>query len=102
MNHLPIDYKFRRHFTSLSSNTDTTNGHRERADSASEQSLDALVVGAGFGGIYQLKKLRDMGLDVKAIDTAGDVGGTWFWNTYPGAMSEYATTIIHPQHSPLY
>ena len=50
--------------------------------------LDALVVGAGFGGIYQLKKFRDMGLNVKAIDAAGDVGGTWYWNQYPGAMSE--------------
>jgi cation diffusion facilitator CzcD-associated flavoprotein CzcO len=53
-----------------------------------ECSLDALVVGAGFGGIYQLKKLRDQGLSVKAIDAASDVGGTWFWNRYPGAMSE--------------
>ena len=52
-------------------------------------SVDALVVGAGFGGIYQLKKLRDdLGLQVKCIDTAGDVGGTWYWNKYPGAMSE--------------
>ena len=80
---------------SSSANMATTNGHRERVDSASEQSLDALVVGAGFGGIYQLKKLRDMGLNVKAIDTASDVGGTWFWNTYPGAMSEYAVTLYH-------
>ncbi|KAK5063040.1 hypothetical protein LTR84_005116 [Exophiala bonariae] len=50
--------------------------------------LDALVVGAGFGGIYQLKKLRDQGLSVKALDIAGDVGGTWYWNRYPGAMSD--------------
>jgi cyclohexanone monooxygenase len=53
-----------------------------------ETNLDALVVGAGFGGIYQLKKLRDQGLSVKVIDTAGGVGGTWYWNRYPGAMSE--------------
>lgn len=52
------------------------------------QYLDALVVGAGFGGIYQLKKLLEQGLTVKAIDIAGDVGGTWYWNRYPGAMSE--------------
>ena len=50
--------------------------------------LDALIVGAGFGGIYQLKKLRDQGLSVKVIDAAGDVGGTWYLNKYPGAMSE--------------
>ena len=54
----------------------------------SETSIDALVVGAGFGGIYQLKKLRDQGLSTIAIDTASDVGGTWYWNRYPGAMSE--------------
>jgi cyclohexanone monooxygenase len=52
------------------------------------QYLDALVVGAGFGGIYQLKKLLDQGLNVRAIDIADDVGGTWYWNRYPGAMSE--------------
>ena len=50
--------------------------------------LDAIVVGAGFGGIYQLKRLRDQGLKAKAIDAAGGVGGTWYWNRYPGAMSE--------------
>ncbi|TKA70777.1 hypothetical protein B0A55_05465 [Friedmanniomyces simplex] len=60
------------------------NGHR----GPQTVDLDALVVGAGFGGIYQLKKFRDMGLNVKAIDTAGDVGGTWYWNQYPGAMSD--------------
>ncbi|PSK44012.1 hypothetical protein B9Z65_1729 [Elsinoe australis] len=55
---------------------------------SSMKALDALVVGTGFGGIYQLKKLRDMGLSVKAIDVASDVGGTWYWNRYPGAMSD--------------
>ncbi|PNS14599.1 hypothetical protein CAC42_2656 [Sphaceloma murrayae] len=55
---------------------------------SSMQDLDALVVGAGFGGIYQLKKLRDQGLSAKLIDIAGDVGGTWYWNRYPGAMSD--------------
>ncbi|KAF1920680.1 cyclohexanone monooxygenase [Ampelomyces quisqualis] len=54
----------------------------------SETFLDALVVGAGFGGIYQLKKLKDQGLYVIAIDVASDVGGTWHWNRYPGAMSD--------------
>ncbi|KAM0415794.1 hypothetical protein ACHAPT_013255 [Fusarium lateritium] len=52
------------------------------------QYLDALVVGAGFGGIYQLKKLLDQKLQVKGIDMAGDFGGTWYWNRYPGALSD--------------
>ncbi len=51
--------------------------------------LDALVVGAGFGGIYMLHKLRnDLGLRAEAIDKAGGVGGTWYWNRYPGALSD--------------
>jgi cyclohexanone monooxygenase len=50
--------------------------------------LDALVVGAGFAGIYQLYTLRKLGYSVKIIDKAGGVGGTWWWNRYPGAMSD--------------
>jgi cation diffusion facilitator CzcD-associated flavoprotein CzcO len=65
----------------------TTNG-TPTASGHEAVELDALVIGAGFGGIYQLKKFRDMGFAVKAIDTASDVGGTWYWNKYPGAMSE--------------
>ena len=40
---------------------------------------DAIVIGAGFGGIYMLKKLLDLGLKTRVIDAAGDVGGTWYW-----------------------
>lgn len=51
--------------------------------------LDALVVGAGFSGIYMLYKLRnELGLNVVGIDRAAGVGGTWYWNRYPGAMSD--------------
>ncbi|OQD72773.1 hypothetical protein PENDEC_c019G06718 [Penicillium decumbens] len=50
--------------------------------------FDAIVVGAGFGGIYMCKKLVDQGLSVKVIEAAPDVGGTWYWNRYPGAMSD--------------
>ena len=50
--------------------------------------FDALIVGAGFAGIYQLHSLLGLGLSVKVIDQAGDVGGTWYWNKYPGAMSD--------------
>jgi cation diffusion facilitator CzcD-associated flavoprotein CzcO len=48
--------------------------------------LDALIVGAGFSGIYTLHRLRDeLKLNVKIIDAGSDLGGTWHWNTYPGA-----------------
>lgn len=50
---------------------------------------DAIVIGLGFGGIYALHKLRnELGLSVRAFDKAGGVGGTWYWNRYPGAMSD--------------
>ena len=54
---------------------------------AKQLDFDALVVGAGFGGIYQCYMLRQLGLTVKVIDRATGVGGTWYWNRYPGAMS---------------
>jgi acetone monooxygenase (methyl acetate-forming) len=47
--------------------------------------LDAVVLGAGFAGLYQLHQLREQGLRVRAFDEATGVGGTWFWNRYPGA-----------------
>ena len=48
--------------------------------------LDAVIVGAGFSGIYTLHRLRnELGLKVKIIDAGSDLGGTWHWNTYPGA-----------------
>lgn len=49
---------------------------------------DALIVGAGFGGIYQCYSLKNLGLNIKVIDASNGVGGTWFWNRYPGAMSD--------------
>ncbi|KAL6248456.1 hypothetical protein RBB50_004711 [Rhinocladiella similis] len=52
------------------------------------KSLDVLIIGAGFGGIYQLYRLRQQGLNVKVVDMASDVGGTWYHNRYPGAMSD--------------
>ncbi|KAM0723754.1 hypothetical protein Q7P37_000744 [Cladosporium fusiforme] len=51
-------------------------------------SYDAVVIGAGFGGIYQLQTLRSLGLKCLVVDQAGDVGGTWYHNLYPGAMSD--------------
>jgi len=47
--------------------------------------VDALVVGAGLSGLYLLHRLRRQGLRVKVVETGGGVGGTWYWNRYPGA-----------------
>lgn len=46
--------------------------------------FDAIVIGAGLAGMYQLYKLRGLGLSVQGIEAGGDVGGTWYWNRYPG------------------
>ncbi len=47
--------------------------------------FDAVVIGAGVTGLYQLHKLRELGLQVRAFEAASGVGGTWYWNRYPGA-----------------
>nr|WP_294506844.1 NAD(P)/FAD-dependent oxidoreductase [uncultured Rhodopila sp.] len=56
---------------------------------AKTRELDALIIGAGFSGLYQLLCLRDrLGLSVQVLETAGGVGGTWYWNRYPGARCD--------------
>jgi cation diffusion facilitator CzcD-associated flavoprotein CzcO len=55
--------------------------------------LDALIIGAGVAGLYQLHQLREQGLSVKAVDTATGVGGTWYWNRYPGAKFDSESYI---------
>lgn len=59
------------------------------ASRAPEQTFDAVVIGAGFGGMYQLHLLRQQGLSVRVYDGAGGVGGTWWWNRYPGARVDF-------------
>ena len=45
---------------------------------------EVIVVGAGVAGIYQIKRLVDLGIDATVLDSADDLGGTWYWNRYPG------------------
>ena len=47
--------------------------------------FDAVVIGAGVSGLYQLHKLRELGLTVRVFEAGTGVGGTWYWNRYPGA-----------------
>ena len=50
---------------------------------------DAIIIGAGFSGLYQLFYLREkLGLSVKIIEKGNGVGGTWYWNRYPGARCD--------------
>ena len=52
---------------------------------AAPQQFDALVIGAGMSGLYQLYRLRELGLSVRVLEAGTGVGGTWSWNRYPGA-----------------
>ena len=57
--------------------------------SAQTMTLDAIVIGAGFSGMYQLLSLRDkLGMKVKVLEAGDGVGGTWYWNRYPGARCD--------------
>src|ERR1700758_1737906 len=47
--------------------------------------FDAVVIGAGVSGLYQLYKLRGLGLSARVFEAGTGVGGTWYWNRYPGA-----------------
>jgi len=51
-------------------------------------SVDAVVIGGGFAGVYALHKLNEMGLSVRGFEAGRDVGGTWYWNRYPGARCD--------------
>ena len=53
--------------------------------------IDVVVVGAGFAGLFMLYRLRAMGLSVQVIEAGDDVGGTWYWNRYPGARCDVPT-----------
>ena len=48
----------------------------------------AIIVGAGFAGLYLLHRLRGLGIPAICLEAADDVGGTWYWNRYPGARCD--------------
>src|SRR6476661_8170704 len=59
-----------------------------RAD-AGPRVIDVAIIGAGFSGLYMLHRARDvLGLDAIAFEAGGGVGGTWYWNRYPGARCD--------------
>ena len=71
-----------------------TQSNAQTTNAAVTTDFDAVVVGAGFGGLYMLRKLRDeLGLTVRGFERAPGVGGTWYWNRYPGALSDTETYL---------
>jgi cation diffusion facilitator CzcD-associated flavoprotein CzcO/acetyl esterase/lipase len=67
--------------------TDSATAHHDRSSI-----VDAVVVGAGFSGLYLLHRLRALGVSTRVLETGDDVGGTWYWNRYPGARCDIPTT----------
>jgi cyclohexanone monooxygenase len=59
-----------------------------RPPQSAEERFDAVIIGAGFAGLYALYRLRELGFKVRAYEKGGDVGGVWYWNRYPGARCD--------------
>jgi cation diffusion facilitator CzcD-associated flavoprotein CzcO len=65
-----------------------TDATASRAAHPDHDGIDVVVIGAGFAGLYAVHRLRDAGFAVLGIEAAGGVGGTWYWNRYPGARCD--------------
>ncbi|MGQ0481714.1 MAG: flavin-containing monooxygenase [Pseudonocardia sp.] len=65
-----------------------------------DERLDAVVVGAGFAGLYMLHRLREAGLSAVVYETGEGVGGTWYWNRYPGARCDSESYYYSYSFSP--
>ena len=64
------------------------------------QTVDVVGVGAGFAGMYLVHKLRGQGFSVQAFEDGSDVGGTWYWNRYPGARVDIVSMEYSYEFSP--
>ena len=62
--------------------------------------FDAVIIGAGFGGMYMLHKLRQKGFTARAFEAGKGVGGTWYWNRYPGARCDVESVQYSYQFDP--
>ena len=64
---------------------------------AIEKALDVVILGGGFGGMLAAARLQEAGItDVRIVERAGDFGGTWYWNRYPGAQCDIESYVYLP------
>ncbi len=70
------------------------------ADENGKPEFDAIIVGAGFAGMYLLHRMRGMGFKVRVVEAGTGVGGTWYWNRYPGARCDVESMQYSYQFSP--
>ena len=74
--------------------SDTQQDRRQEDGEGRVEEFDAVVVGAGFAGLYTLHKLRnELGLSARVFEAGSGIGGTWYWNRYPGARSDTSSWI---------
>ena len=80
------------HFrTDIGATNETADPNNENY--AKELETDVLIVGAGFGGIYLMHKLRQQGFKCKIMEAGTNIGGIWHWNCYPGARVDSQVPI---------
>lgn len=61
---------------------------------------DAIIIGAGFSGVRSLWELKQLGLTAKCFEAGSDVGGAWFWNSYPGARTDSEAWVYAMNFAP--
>jgi cyclohexanone monooxygenase len=79
---------------------DEARSNGNEAASAIPDVCDTIVVGAGFAGMYMLHRLRELGLSTVVFEQAPDVGGTWYWNAYPGARCDAESLFYNYSFDP--
>ncbi|MBK8959256.1 MAG: NAD(P)-binding protein [Proteobacteria bacterium] len=57
-----------------------------------QDNVDVIIIGAGISGLYAQYRMRELGLSVQGFEAGSDVGGTWYWNRYPGARFDSSPT----------
>jgi cyclohexanone monooxygenase len=70
-----------------------TYGSGRASDDGTTRLFDAIIVGAGFAGLYAVYRLRKLGLNVRVFEAGDGVGGTWYWNRYPGARCDVESLL---------
>jgi cyclohexanone monooxygenase len=68
--------------------SDDQGNRQDKRHSEVDASFDAVIIGAGFAGLYMLHRLRGLGFTARVYETGSGVGGTWYWNRYPGARCD--------------
>ena len=73
---------------------------RAQTNAAPVRDLDVVIVGAGFAGLYLVHRLTELGFSARVIEAGDEVGGTWYWNRYPGARCDVESFYYSYSFSP--